>query len=142
MRAPARIAVAFFMLCLFRMSVSCARVDVIDAQARYPEGPLWDQGRLLYVEYAGGDIKMWDGKQSQIYWRKDHCGPNALIHFRDDHILVACYDGNYLVELDASIFRHQACTTSRRRLPEPSCICQRTARTHAKLPTPYIIPTD
>src|SRR2546430_17376676 len=62
---------------------------------------MWDRGRLLYVEYAAGDIKTWDGKQSRIYWRREHCGPNALIHFRHDHILVACYDGNYLVELDA-----------------------------------------
>ncbi len=62
---------------------------------------MWDHGRLLYVEYAGDDIKSWDGKQSMVYWRKDHCGASALIHFRGDHILVACYDGNYLVELAA-----------------------------------------
>ena len=101
MRVPSGILVAFFILCLFRTDETCARVDVIDAHARYPEGPLWDRGRLLYVEYAADDIKAWDGKQAKIYWRKDHCGANALIRFRDDHILVACYDGNYLVELDA-----------------------------------------
>src|SRR5438309_2970126 len=101
MRVPTRIVVPFIIVCLFRMGVAGARVDLIDAHARYPEGPLWDQGRLLYVEYAAGDIKSWDGKQSSIYWRRDQCGPNALVHFRDDHILVACYDGNYLVELDA-----------------------------------------
>ena len=101
MRVHGRIPVAFFILCLLRIDVTCAGVDVIDAQARYPEGPLWDQGRLLYVEYAGADIRTWDGKQSKVYWRKDHCGPSGLIHFRGDHILVACYDGNYLAELDA-----------------------------------------
>src|ERR1700681_4911062 len=101
MRVHTRTLLSYFILYLFRMSVTCAGVDVIDAHARYPEGPLWDQGRLLYVEYAGDDIKLWDGEQSKFYWRKDHCGASALIHFRDDHILVACYDGNYLVELDA-----------------------------------------
>jgi sugar lactone lactonase YvrE len=101
MRVHSRIPVPFFILCLLRIDVTCAGVDVIDAHARYPEGPLWDQGRLLYVEYAGADIKTWDGKQSKVYWRKDHCGPSGLIHFRGDHILVACYDGNYLAELDA-----------------------------------------
>ncbi len=95
-----RILIPLVTLCLFRMGVACAGVDIIDTHARYPEGPLWDQGRLLYVEYAANDIKMWDGKQSQVYWRKDHCGPSALIRFRD-HILVACYDANGLVELDA-----------------------------------------
>jgi gluconolactonase len=87
------------LICLLRMGAACAGVEVIDAHARYPEGPLWDQGRLLYVEYAADDIKTWDGRQSQVYWRKEHCGASALIHFRD-HILVACYDANGLVELD------------------------------------------
>ncbi len=96
-----KILVPLSMLCLFRIGEACAGVDVIDAHARYPEGPLWDQGRLLYVEYAGDGIKTWDGKQSKDYWRKEHCGASALIHFKNDHILVACYDGNYLVELDA-----------------------------------------
>jgi gluconolactonase len=101
MRVHTRSLLSFCILCLFRMSVTCAGVDVIDAHARYPEGPLWDQGRLLYVEYAGDDIKSWDGKQSKFYWCKEHCGASALIHFHDDHVLVACYDGNYLVELDS-----------------------------------------
>ncbi|HWG71781.1 MAG TPA: SMP-30/gluconolactonase/LRE family protein [Steroidobacteraceae bacterium] len=86
---------------LCRGGIACAEVDVIDPHAHYPEGPLWDQGRLLYVEYAAGDIKAWDGKGARIWWRREHCGPNGLIHFHGDHIVVACYDGNYLVELDA-----------------------------------------
>ena len=101
MRVEIRTYLAFFVLCLSRVGSGWAGVDVIDAHAGYPEGPLWDQGRLLYVEYAANDIKAWDGKELKIYWRKEHCGPTALIHFRGEHILVACYDGNYLLELDA-----------------------------------------
>lgn len=99
MRIASGVAFSFLIVCLF--GVARAGIEVIDPHARYPEGPLWDQGRLLYVEYAGAGIKMWDGKQAKDYWRKDHCGANALIHFRGDHVLVACYDGNYLVELNA-----------------------------------------
>ncbi len=101
MRIRTRAVIPFLSLCLLGTGAARAGVDVIDADAKYPEGPLWDQGRLLYVEYAGDDIKAWNGKQATVYWRKDHCGANALIHFRGDHVLVACYDGNYLVELDA-----------------------------------------
>jgi gluconolactonase len=101
MRVTAGILVPLSLLCLFRVGVARAGVEAIDPEARYPEGPLWDQGRLLYVEYAGDGIKAWDGKHPTAYWRKDHCGANALIHFHGDHLLVACYDGNYLVELDA-----------------------------------------
>lgn len=95
-----RIPVPFLVLCLFS-GACCAGVEVIDSRASYPEGPLWDQGRLLYVEYAANNIKSWNGRQATVFWHKDKCGNNALIHFRGDHILVACYDGNYLVELDA-----------------------------------------
>lgn len=91
---------ALSLCCLLASGTAAAAVQVIDPHALYPEGPLWDQGRLLYVEYAGPGIKSWDGKEAKVWWRKEHCGANGLIHFRTDHILVACYDGNALVELD------------------------------------------
>jgi gluconolactonase len=100
-RVEIRSYLAFFALCLSSVGIAWAGVEVIDAHAGYPEGPLWDQGRLLYVEYAANDIKAWDGKELKIFWRKEHCGPNALIHYRGEHLLLACYDGNSLLELDA-----------------------------------------
>jgi gluconolactonase len=68
--------------------------------AAYPEGPLWHDGRLLYVEYAGPGIKVWDGKRSAAYWSGEHCGASGLITYRRNHLLVACYDANTIVELD------------------------------------------
>ena len=94
-------ALPLLALLLLWVNAACAGIEVVDADAKYPEGPLWDQGRLLYVEYAGDGIKAWDGKQAKVYWRRDHCGANALIKYHGDHMLVACYDGNYLVELYA-----------------------------------------
>ena len=75
---------------------------LIDAKAAYPEGPLWRDGKLLYVEYAGPGIKMWDGKHAAAYWSSEHCGASGLVAFRHDHILVACYDANKIVELDGT----------------------------------------
>jgi len=74
----------------------------VDPSAAYPEGPLWQDGRLLYVEYAGPGIKMWDGTRVTTYWRGEHCGASGLIAYRGDHLLVACYDANAVVELDRS----------------------------------------
>jgi gluconolactonase len=99
---PLQIAFSLALLLPALAGVGRAAVSGIDPHALYPEGPLWDQGRLLFVEYAGPGIKSWDGKDAKIWWHRDHCGANALIHFRGDHILVACYDGNTLVELDAA----------------------------------------
>src|SRR3984885_7692248 len=81
--------------------LGAARADtVLLSAATYPEGPLWRDGKLLYVEYAGPGIKIWDGKRAIPYWSGEHCGASGLIAYRGDHILVACYDANTVVELD------------------------------------------
>jgi gluconolactonase len=81
------------------MGASRAETVLVDAAA-YPEGPLWRDGKLLYVEYAGPGIKMWDGKHASVYWSSAHCGASGLIAYRHTHLLVACYDANTIVELD------------------------------------------
>jgi len=82
--------------------IGASRADtvLVDATAAYPEGPLWRDGKLLYVEYAGPGIKIWDGKHVRPYWSREHCGASGLITYRRNHILVACYDANEIVELD------------------------------------------
>ena len=87
--------------CLGGAPACGAGLVTIDPDARYPEGPLWREDKLFYVEYAQSNIKTWDGRRLAVYWHKDGCGANALIPFHD-HLLVACYDNNSLVELDAS----------------------------------------
>ncbi len=82
------------------MGISRAGTVAVDAAAAYPEGPLWRNGKLLYVEYAGPGIKIWDGKRVRSYWSGEHCGASGLITYRRNHILVACYDANEVVELD------------------------------------------
>ncbi len=76
-------------------------LTIIDRDAHYPEGPLWRAGKLFYVEYSAGNIKTWDGVRISPFWHQEGCGPSGLI-WRGYHLLVACYDGNYLLELDAS----------------------------------------
>ena len=78
-----------------------AQLTTIDPDAHYPEGPLWREGKLFYVEYSASNIKTWDGARASVYWHKDGCGASELIDFRS-HLLVACYDDNSLAELDAS----------------------------------------
>ncbi len=78
---------------------SLAGTTLVDAAA-YPEGPLWQGGKLLYVEYAGPGVKAWDGRRSTAYWSGEHCGASGLIAYRRTHLLVACYDANAVVELN------------------------------------------
>jgi gluconolactonase len=77
-----------------------AAIEIVDAHASYPEGPVWQNGKLLYLEYGGPGIKVWDGKSTAAYWHSEHCGASGLIPYGRAHLLVACYDANTVVELD------------------------------------------
>ena len=76
-------------------------IVAIDPDAHYPEGPVWHDGQLFYVEYSAGNIKRWDGTRVAIFWHREGCGPSGLISVHD-HWLIACYDDNSIVEIDAS----------------------------------------
>jgi len=97
--APGRYLAAL-LLCLVGAPALAGQITTVDPDARYPEGPLWRDGKLFFVEYAQSNIKTWDGRRITVYWHKDKCGANSLIPF-NGHLLVACYDDNSLVELDA-----------------------------------------
>jgi sugar lactone lactonase YvrE len=92
---------AVCLLYLIAAPALAEKLATIDPDAHYPEGPVWRDGKLFYVEYAPSNIKYWDGSRTAVYWHKDGCGSNALIPV-NGHLLVACYDNNSLVELDAS----------------------------------------
>ena len=92
-----------FAACLFALyaaSVCAQQLTTLDPHAHYPEGPLWRDGKLFYVEYSDSNVKYWDGTRTAIYWHRDKCGANSLIPF-NGHLLVACYDDNSVVELDS-----------------------------------------
>ncbi len=92
---------ALLILSLFATGAIAASVGAIDPKAHYPESPVWRDGQLSYVEYSAGNIKRWDGTHATIFWHRDGCGPSGLIAFHD-HWLIACYDDNSVVEIDAA----------------------------------------
>jgi gluconolactonase len=89
------------LLALGAASAQSAQLTPVDRDAHYPEGPLWRDGKLYYVEYAASNIKIWNGTRTEIFWHTDGCGPSALLS-RGDDLLIACYDGNYLLQIDAA----------------------------------------
>jgi gluconolactonase len=74
---------------------------VVDGAVSYPEGPTVFEGRLHYVEYSAGTIRRLDPAGPVVWWHSPECGPSGLGTYRD-HLVVACYDTNVLVELDPS----------------------------------------
>ena len=69
-------------------SALAGTLTTVDPDAHYPEGPLWRDGKLWYVEYATSNIKSWDGAHIATYWHHDGCGPSALMPF-NGHLLIA-----------------------------------------------------
>jgi gluconolactonase len=78
-----------------------AGVKTINPSSFYPEGPLWHDGKLFYVEYAKSRVMTWDGKENKQFWQRDGCGANGLAEVSGDAIIVDCYDSNTLVEVNA-----------------------------------------
>jgi len=98
--AARAVRLATGLLALLSGPALAATLTTVDPQAHYPEGPLWHNGKLYFVEYSASNIKSWDGQHLKVYWHKDGCGANSLIPFGVG-LLVACYDNNSLVEIDA-----------------------------------------
>jgi len=77
-------------------------IEVVAKDVRFPEGPLWSDGALLFVEYGGHTILRLgaDGGLTTI-WERPGCGPAALVQAGAD-LLVTCYDENTLVLVSAA----------------------------------------
>jgi gluconolactonase len=73
--------------------------DVVDGAVAYPEGPVFYRGRLHYVEYSAGTVRRLDPSGPVVWWHSADCGPSGLAVY-GDHLVVACYDANVVLELD------------------------------------------
>ena len=50
--------------------VDAADVEVINEESYFPEGPLWHDGQLYYVEYAAHSLMTWDDKDNRQIWQQ------------------------------------------------------------------------
>jgi gluconolactonase len=80
--------------------VAAAEIEVINPQALFPEGPVMSGGKLLYVEYAGNTVDVWDGKSNTQIWKQDGCGPSAIVPI-GSNFGITCYDSGQLVVISA-----------------------------------------
>lgn len=82
-------------------SVQAADIKVIDADAKFPEGPFVENGVLYYAQYGASEIYKWDGKSRTKIWSKEGSGCNAVQRFGDGFI-IAGYDDGTIVLTDAA----------------------------------------
>jgi sugar lactone lactonase YvrE len=78
-----------------------AEAEVINPKASFPEGPLWHDGRLYYVEYGADTVMTWDGEANTQVWQQDGCGPSAVVEDGDGNFVVTCYDADAVVRISS-----------------------------------------
>jgi gluconolactonase len=82
-------------------SVQAAEVKVLNNDAWFPEGPIWHQGQLFYVEYGRNAVMTWDGRKNAIFWKQDGCGPSAVLPTISGEFVVTGYDSNSIERISA-----------------------------------------
>jgi sugar lactone lactonase YvrE len=78
-----------------------ALISILNPDAHFPEGPIWHDGKLYYVEYDRNSVTVWDGKSNQIFATLPGCGPSAVIRTARGEYLVTCYDNGTIGRLSA-----------------------------------------
>lgn len=96
-----KLLAALSLVCAMGMHAATAGEPVIiNEKSAFPEGPMMLGDKLLYVEYGANDIMVWDGKTNTPMWKKDGCGPSAIVSL-GDNFAVTCFDSNEMAIVSA-----------------------------------------
>jgi sugar lactone lactonase YvrE len=70
--------------------------------AWYPEGPAYVDGKLYFAEYGKDRVRVWDGAKTETLWDRKGSGPASVLPLEKGELLIACYDNNTLVRINAA----------------------------------------
>jgi sugar lactone lactonase YvrE len=76
-------------------------LKILNADAHFPEGPIWYHNRLYYVEYGRNTVTLWDGKTNIVFASEPGCGPSAVLPTVHGEFVVTCYDNGSIGRLSA-----------------------------------------
>ena len=71
----------------------------LDEAAKYPEGPLWQNGKLYVAEMGADSVYVRDGKAKRVFFHQNGCGPTAIAPYQDGFV-VLCHLGHRLALID------------------------------------------
>ncbi len=80
---------------------ACGAAKVLNADAHYPEGPIWHQGKLYYVEYDRNAVMTWDGTKNSVFSAEKGCGQSAVVPTDQGEFLTTCYDNGTIGRMAA-----------------------------------------
>jgi len=104
MKSAAMKTIGMFCLAALTMAApASAREVTLVRDVRGPEGPLFVDGNLYFVAYAGSTLSKWDGKSVTVLNDDRTCDHNGLALTARKSLLVACdADQGAVLELDLS----------------------------------------
>lgn len=76
-------------------------VKILNDDAHYPEGPVWFQGKLYYVEYDRNTVMTWDGTRNAVFSSDKGCGQSAVVPAAHGEFLTTCYDNGTIGRMSA-----------------------------------------
>lgn len=76
-------------------------VRVLNADAYYPEGPVWYRDKLYYVEYGRNAVMVWDGSKNSVFSAEKGCGQSAVVPTARGEFLTTCYDNGTIGRIAA-----------------------------------------
>jgi gluconolactonase len=92
----------FILFCAAGMSCNAqSSVKVLNNDAHYPEGPIWFQGKLYYVEYDRNAVMTWDGSKNAVFSTEKGCGQSAVVPAAHGEFLTTCYDNGTIGRIAA-----------------------------------------
>jgi gluconolactonase len=94
------------LLCLLLAMVlprtAFADARVLNDDAHFPEGPVWYQGKLYYVEYDRNAVMVWDGRTNKVFSGQKGCGQSAVAPTIRGDFLTTCYDNGTIGRISAT----------------------------------------
>jgi gluconolactonase len=78
-----------------------AAVQVLNDDAYFPEGPVWHDGKLYYVEYGRNAVMTWDGKKTSVFSAEKGCGQSAVAPTARGEFVTTCYDNGSIGRMSA-----------------------------------------
>ena len=94
-----RALLAAFML--FVGAQAALAADAKLADARYPEGALWHEGRLYYAEMGRGVVVVSDLSQQKTFWKRQDCGPVSIAPYVRGEFIVLCHLAHVIVRVSS-----------------------------------------
>jgi gluconolactonase len=93
----------FGLLCAANLACGAGAggIRVLNEDAHFPEGPVWYQGKLYYVEYDRNAVMTWDGTKNAVFSAEKGCGQSAVLPTVRGEFVTTCYDNGSIGRIAA-----------------------------------------